>query len=255
MVFAVNIGNSRISVGAFEKDEIVFTAAIETRKKATSWEYANNFLQIFSLYGRDAEGFSGGVISSVVPRLTPVIKEALEMIVKGKVLVVSAGVKTGLEIKRNNSLNLGSDLVCAAVGAIMEKALPCVVVSLGTATTFTVIDREGRFLGTSIAAGMQISLEALREKAARLPEIELEPPSDMIGMHTAESMKSGVFYGTACLCDGMCDRFRRELGEETTFFMTGQYAKLILPFCENDYRVDENLLLKGLNRIYHKNVK
>lgn len=255
MIFAINIGNSRISLGAFEKNEIVFTAAIETRKKATSWEYANHFLQIFALYGQTKETFSGGVISSVVPRLTPVVKEALEMLITGKVLVVSAGVKTGLEIKQNNSLNLGSDLVCSAVGALEEKALPCVIVSVGTATTFIVLDRKGRFLGTSIAAGMQLSLDALREKAARLPEIELEPPADLIGMHTVESMKSGVFYGTASMCDGMCDRFRRVLGEDTAFFMTGQYARLILPFCQNNYRLDEHLLLKGLNRIYDKNVK
>ncbi len=255
MVLTVNIGNTVISIGGFKEDQICFTASIETRKKATSFEYANSFLQLFSLFDVDLGKLEGAVMSSVVPMLTEPVKEALQLILKKKVLVVSAGVKTGLNIRGNRNINLGADLVSTAVGAAKEYPMPCVIVSFGTATTFVALDEKGTLLGTSIAPGLQTSLEALREKASCLPEIELDSPGDVIGCDTAQSMKSGIFYGTACMCDGMCRRFEKLLGENTTFVTTGRYAKKLFPLCEKDYVYDEHLLLKGLNQIYHRNKK
>ena len=255
MVLTVNIGNTMISIGVFKEDRICFTAAIETRKRATSFEYANSFLQLFSLFSIKTEDIEGTVLSSVVPVLTEPVKEAFRLILKGKVLVVSAGVKTGLNIRGNRNVNLGSDLVCTAVGALREQQMPCVIVSFGTATTFMALDKTGTLLGTSIAAGIQTSLEALREKSARLPEIELDSSGELVGSDTAQSMKSGIFYGAACMCDGMCGRFAEYLGGDVTFVATGKYAEKILPLCERNYVYDEYLLLKGLNHIYRRNRK
>lgn len=255
MVLTVNIGNTVISVGGFKEDHICFTASIETRKKASSFEYANSFLQLFSLFGVKREDFQGAALSSVVPVLTETLKDALNLILKREVLVVSSGVKTGLNIRGNRNVNLGTDLVCTAVGALKKYSAPCVIVSFGTATTFIALDQKGAFLGTAIAPGIQTSLEALREKAARLPEIELNTPNDLIGTDTAQSMRSGIFFGTACMCDGMCTRFSQLLGGNTTFVATGRYAKKVLPLCRETFEYDEYLLLKGLNQIYHKNKK
>lgn len=257
MRLAVKIGNSRISIGGFEGDcgNLVFSASIETRKKATAYEYANSFTQILSLHHVSRQQLEGGIICSVVPLLTTEMKKALQLICRGSVLIVSSGTKTGLNIRKHNG-NLGADFVCMAVAAVRQYPLPGIVVSLGTATTFSAIDREGCFLGTSITAGIQTALTALWEYTAKLSEIEIEPPSEkrIYGTTTADSMKSGLIYGTASLVDGMCRRYQRELGEQSSIIITGEYAEVILPYCETDYYYDKDLLLRGMDFIYCKNI-
>lgn len=255
MVFALNIGNTIITLGGFEEDCISFTASISTRKTATAYEYANSIVQILSLHGVAPGQVEGAIVSSVVPMLTAVLKQSLELLCQCRVLVVSAGVKTGLNIKVSQSTNLGTDFVCNAVSAVKYHPLPCAVFSLGTATTVCAIDQKGQLLGTSIMAGVQTSLEGLCDRAVRLPQISLEAPNSLIGTNTFDSMQSGFIFGTASMIDGMGKRYAQILGENTTFVITGQYAKSILPYCENTYVYDEHLLLKGLYVIYRKNVR
>lgn len=255
MILAVNIGNSTINLGGFQGEQLCFRFSVSTRPKATAFEYAGSFAQGVSFCGKPVGECSGAVIASVVPILTGEVKKAVELAFGCEALVVSPGVKTGLNIKVNNALNLGTDLVCAAVAASRLYPHPCVIFSLGTATTLTALDATGSLLGTSIMAGVQISLEALREHAACLPQISLQAPSSLIGIHTVDSMKSGLIYGTASMLDGMGKRYAEQLGEDTVFIATGRYASEIIPYCESSFILDEDLLLKGLNLIYHKNVK
>lgn len=255
MIMAVNIGNSVISIAVFEEDCLVYTASIETRKKATSFDYADTFLRLLEFSKIHAGQIQGAIISSVVPSLTDTVKKSLELLISHKVWVVTPGLKTGLNIKGNRNVNLGADLVCMAAAAIGKYAMPCVIVSLGTATTFSFLDTYGCLLGTSIAAGVEISAVSLREHGMRLPEIGMEKPEQFIGNTTTESMKSGIFYGTASMIDGMCRRYEKEIGQPVTRVITGRYGQKILPFCEDGYENDSNLLLEGLYQIYLKNTK
>lgn len=188
----------------------------------------------------------------MVPAVTDGIKKALEHLEIQNILTVSSGTKTGLKIKKQNS-NLGTDFVCMAVEVMHSYPLPCVLVSLGTATTFCAVDAEGCFLGTSIAPGIELSLQALKSYTSRLPETELEAPKKLLGGNTADSIKSGLIYGTASMVDGMCQRYQDEWDTPAACVVTGRYAPVILPYCQKEYQYDETLLLKGLYRIYCRN--
>ncbi len=254
MILAVKIGNTTISVAGFEDDHICFSASIETRKSATIYEYTNCFAQMMSFYQISVKEISGIAIASVVPILTNVICQAWKRLNNVSILVVDTGVKTGLNIKKHH-MNMGTDLICSAVAATKLYTLPCIVISLGTATTFTAIDQQGCFLGTSITAGLQTSLTALLDNTAKLSEVELDAPNTLVGTSTVDSIKSGLIYGTASMIDGMYQKYQAILEEKATAILTGQYADMILPFCEKQYVYDEFLLLKGLHIIYQKNQK
>ena len=256
MILAVSIENTVISFGAFEEDgTLACSASIAARPRATADEYAAALGQILSLRGLGAGAFSGAAFSSVVPALTPVLKAAVGLLFPGaECMVVSAGVKTGLNLKVSTA-TLGSDFVCAAVCALEEFSPPCVIVSLGTATTFAVIDRGGVFRGTAISAGVEISAAALHQSAAQLPQIGLEPPQALIGTNTAAALRSGLVYGTASMIDGMCARFQDELDGPAVFLMTGQSAPAILPYCRTPFSHQPDLVLRGLCSLYRKNQK
>lgn len=252
MVLAVKIGNTTVALGGFEDDRLVFSASIETRRESQPVDFAASILSVLSLYQVSDQQISGAAISSVVPSLTHTVYQGLELLGISQILVVSSGTKTGLKIKKQNS-NLGTDFVCMAVGAMNDYPLPCMIVSLGTATVFFGIDETGCLLGTSITAGVRISMEALHRYTSKLPETELEAPHQLMGGNSADSIKSGIIYGTASMVDGMCARYREELGAGAPCIVTGQYAASILPYCKGEYQYDETLLLRGLYRIYRRN--
>lgn len=255
MIFTLSIGNSTINMGCFEDDRNIFTASISTFRKLTSYEYANSISQILKLHNISNCEIEGAIISSVVPVLTNTLKETLEFLFSCKVLVLSSGIKTGLNIRYKNSRELGSDFVCNAVATLSKYKTPCVIFSLGTVTTACVIDENGVLLGTSIMAGLQMSLDALCTNTARLPEIGIEKPTELIGQSTIDAMSSGLIYGTASMLDGMVDKYSKLFSQELNVVVTGRYTKYVLPYCERKYIYDENLNLRGLNLIYKKNQK
>ena len=167
--------------------------------------------------------------------------------------MLGPGVKTGLNIKIDNPAQLGADLVAGAVGALEEYTMPCVVIDLGTATTLSVIDRNGAFLGGTIAAGVRLTLKALTENTAQLPSIPIEAPRSVIGANTVDSMQSGLVFGTAAMLDGLLDKIEEELGETPTVVATGGLAAEIIAHCRRNIIYNENLLLDGLRAIYEKN--
>lgn len=254
MVFTVDVGNTNIVLGAFRKDELIFSSRVATESDKMEDQYAIEFLDILRLYGLSPEEFDGVIISSVVPPLLTVLKASLKKLFNCKVLVVSAGIKTGLNIKIDDPAILGADLVCGAVGALKKYPVPCIIIDMGTATTISAVDRNSSFLGGIIFPGVRVSLNALSSNAAQLPDINMEVSGiHPIGKNSSDSMRSGIILGTASMIDGMIDRYKEVLGDDITVIATGGLSTLIVPFCKKKIIVDEGLLTDGLYEIYKKN--
>lgn len=257
MIFAIDAGNTNIVLGLFDEDEkLAFTARLNTHAYQTEDELAVVFMDIFRLYGVDARDVGGAVVSCVVPMLTAPICRAAEKLCSCKAVLVAAGVKTELIIRIDDPKSIGSDLICGVVAAKEKYPLPCIVIDLGTATKIMLLDKSGAMAGGVIIPGVKISLDALSARTAALPQISAEGISRVIGTNTVDSMRSGILNGTAAMLDGMAERFEQELGEgECSVVMTGGYAGLIMPYCRRKAEFDENLLLKGLLKIYRLNQK
>lgn len=253
MVLTVDVGNTNIKLGGFEEEQLIFSAAIATQTQYTADDYACSLLRVFDLYQVLPAQVQGVILSSVVPPLLPVLKQALKRLIHRRVLTVGPGMKTGLFVRMENPGRLGSDFVCAAVGAAQFVKPPCVVFDLGTATTVTALDTSGALVGTAILPGMSISLQALSKQTAQLPLISPDRADSPLGKTTEEAMKAGILYGTACMIDGLYQRYRALLGDGTSLLLTGGNAPLILPYCQTSPRYEKDLILVGLRRIYEKN--
>ena len=256
MILALDMGNTNIVIGGIDNDNIYFVSRVVTDRKKTEDEYAVVFNSILDMYNVNRSEITGAIISSVVPPLVNIIKEAVEKMLGITPLVVGPGIKTGLNIKIDNPAQLGSDLVVGAVAAIHEYKPPCIIIDMGTATTIAAIDRDCSYLGGVIMPGVVVSQESLSSKTSQLPRIGLDKPAHVIGKNTIECMRSGLVYGNAAMIDGMIDRVEEELGSEAVVIATGGLSKFIIPYCKHANIIyDDDLLLKGLWIIYDKNVK
>ena len=253
MLLAIDIGNTNITLGVYDNDVLCFTARLATVDGFTADQYAVEIKNVLELHGLNHKGIEDCVISSVVPSVGGAVCNAVSMLCDIVPLELGPGVKTGLNIKIDNPAQLGADLVAGAVGAISEYTLPCVVIDMGTASTISVIDRNGAYLGGVISAGVRLTLKALTENTAQLPAIDISAPKSVIGTNTVDCMKSGLIYGTAAMIDGLLDRIVEELGEIPTIVATGGLSKDIIIHCKNEIIYNANLLLDGLREIYEKN--
>ena len=191
MLIAVNAGNSRVLLGGYEEDGQVFSASIATEPKLTRDDYACKLQQVLLLYGVNVRRIHGGIVSSVVPSMVGVLEGALRLLGIRDVIEVSSGVKTGLNIRSEQPRQVGSDRVAAAVAARAKGKLPCVAITLGTATTFTALDGSGALVGSAITAGVQLSLLALREQAAQLPAVAIDAKDEgILARNTVDAMRS-----------------------------------------------------------------
>ena len=254
MVLAIDIGNTNVVIGGFQEQQILFVERVSTNQNATSLELAISIKTILEIYQIQTTEIEGCIISSVVPSINHAVRKAVEKIAHCPVVLVGPGVKTGLQIAIDNPAQLGSDRVADAVAALHEYEPPIVIIDMGTATTFSVIDARRRHIGGVIAPGVGISLNALTEKTAQLPKISFEPPKKCIGSNTVACMKSGILYGAAGCIDGLLDRITEELGETPTYLATGGLSESIIPHCRHKILTDPLLLLKGLQLIYEKNM-
>lgn len=253
MILAADIGNTNITLGIYDGDSPVCISRLATQRHRTSDQYAIELDAVFKLEGVDKK-INGAIISSVVPELTRIFKNAIEKVTGCDALVVAAGIKNGLKITTDNPKELGADLVAGAVGAISQYELPCLVMDLGTATKISVIDEGGVFAGCTIAPGIGISLDALSLRTSQLPAIELSAPDHAIGTNTIECIRSGTVLGNAAMLDGMADRLEKELGKPIkTLVATGGLAKEIISCCEKTIIFNKDLVLEGLLTIYKKN--
>lgn len=255
MILVLDVGNTHIVLGCVENGEISHVARMSTQETRTVDEYAVAISQILALKGVDCTGFEGAVLSSVVPQVTEVLVQAVRLLTGCEVLTVGSGIKTGLNIRIDNPAQLGPDLVVGAVAALELHKPPLILIDMGTATTFSVIDASGAFLGGAIVPGVGLSLDALVARTSLLQKIPFEMPRRCIGSNTADCMKSGVVLGTVSMLDGMIERIEEELGAQATVIATGGLASRIIPHCRHEILYDGDLLLKGLWAIYRKNHK
>lgn len=253
VILTIDIGNSNIALGGFVDGELSFVVRISTEIRKTADEYASKILGVLAVHGIERQGIDGAVISSVVPPLNSVIKEAVKTIWGIEPLFVGPGVKTGINIHCDTPSSVGADIICACVASHSLYGSPSLIVDMGTATKMTVMSEKGAFIGVSIIPGVLMGLDALSENTAQLPKVELEAPKSVIGKNTSDSMRSGVIFGNAAMIDGMIDRIKNEIGAELPVYATGGVAHLIIPHCKHSITIDENLVLKGLNIIYGKN--
>lgn len=255
MILAIDIGNTNIVIGCIDGDECLFVERLSTVRTKTELEYAIDIKSVLDIYHIRRSDLEGGIISSVVPQITTVAKLAVEKILKREVLVVGAGIRTGLNIRIDNPAQLGSDLVVDSVAALAEYPAPLLVFDMGTANTVCVIDRDKNYIGGMIYPGIGVSLDSLTANASQLGGISLEAPEHIIGKNTADCMKSGAIYSSAAAIDGIIDRLSEELEGDVTVIATGGLAGKIIPYCRRKVILDDNLLLKGLAVIYRKNRK
>ncbi len=253
MLLAIDIGNTNITLGAYNSNYLSFTARIATDANKTEDQYAIEIKQLMMLNNVEIDDIEDCIISSVVPPIAKSVSRAVAKLCQIVPLNLGPGVKTGLNIKIDNPAQLGADLVAGAVGAIDIYKMPCVIIDMGTASTISVLDKNGAFLGGIIAAGVRLTLKALTENTSQLTSIPIEAPKSVIGRNTTESMQSGLVLGTASMVDGLLEKITYELGEIPTVVATGGLSKEVIAHCKTNILYNENLLLDGLRVIYEKN--
>ena len=253
MILTIDVGNSNIVLGAVQEEQILFEARLRTDATKTSDEYCIDLKMILEVYRVDAAQIEGTILASVVPQVLNSMKTAV-MKLTGKVpLVVGPGLKTGLNIAIDNPSQAGADLVVGCVAALREHKAPMIIIDMGTATTMIVVDRNKAMIGGCIMPGVKISMDALTDRTALLPGLQLDQPKRAIGRNTVDAMRSGIMMGTACMLDGMIERMEQELGGKTTVVATGGIAKFIVPLCKTPVIYDKDLLIKGLAALYRDN--
>ena len=253
MILAIDIGNTNIVIGCIDKNKTYFVERLRTDSSKTALEYALDLKNVLELYDITREDLEGSIVASVVPPVSTTIRQAIEKVTGQKPLMVGPGVHTGLNIKVDNPASVGADLIVAAVAAVRDYPAPMIIIDMGTATTMTVVDRNGNYIGGVIIPGLQVSLDSLVNRAAQLTKISLDVPKQVIGKNTLECMQSGSLYGTAAMIDGMIDRMETELGYPATVVATGGLARFVMPLCKREILLDDGLLLKGLWILYQKN--
>ncbi|MBO2527077.1 MAG: pantothenate kinase [Clostridiales bacterium] len=255
MILAVDIGNTNVVLGCIEDGNILFEARMATDKLKTSDQYCVELKSMLSLYEVSTEKISGSIVSSVVPPVLNSVTTAIRKLTGKNCLVVGPGIKTGMNIRMDNPLEVGSDLIVASVAAIAQYGAPLLLVDMGTATTVTAVDASGAFIGGCICPGVKISMEALTERTAQLPGISLDEPEYAIGKNTRDSMRSGIMFGAAAMLDGLLDRMEAEMGGKVKAIATGGMSRFITPLCRRELIYDRSLMLKGLWLIYQRNLK
>ena len=253
MLLCVDVGNTNIKTALYENDKIILRLRFSTDMRKTDDEFAAELHTVFKINGVDIGKIEGAIISSVVPKVTKPLCDAVKKLTGVNTIVVGPGVKSGLDLRIDNPASLGADLLCMCVAAKELYPYPSVIIGLGTATTIVYLNKNKCYCGGAITAGVNISLDALTNKGALLPSVDLNPPKKAICTNTEDCIKSGIIFGTACMLDGMIERFREETGEIAAVIATGGLAKSIVKYCKNDIVINDDLVLEGLKIIYNKN--
>jgi type III pantothenate kinase len=252
-LLVLDVGNTNTSVGLFQGKLLRAQWRLTTSREQTADEYGILIRNLFSLDGLGTEEVTGVMVASVVPPLNSVLEEMSKKYFRLEPLFLGPGTRTGVAIHYDNPQEVGADRIANSVAALEKYGGPCVVVDFGTAITFDVISEKGEYLGGIIAPGIGISAEALFERAARLPRVEVREPARVIGTNTVGSMQSGLFYGSVGMMDGILDRLAAELGNQMKVIATGGQAPLVASASKYKPPVDFSLTLDGLRIIYERN--
>lgn len=253
MLLAVDVGNTQTAAGLFSGKELAGSWRFATDVRKTGDEIAALLDELLRLDGFSRDSVSDLALASVVPRLSSEYASMATSKFGLEALVVGPGVKTGMPILTNDPRQVGPDLIVDAVAAYEAYGGPCIAVDFGTATTFSAVSAAGEYLGHAIAPGIEVSLDALATKAARLMKIELADPGTVIGRNTVQAMQAGAVYGFAGQVDGIVGRMRAELAAEAVTVATGGLAFLIFDHATSLDKLDPLLTLRGLEIIYRRN--
>jgi len=250
MLLAIDIGNTNVVLGVFDKERLVENWRVGTNAQITPDEYAMIFKDLFGFAGLEFRQITGVIISTVVPPLLPVMVEMSRKYFKIEPMIVTNELKTGIAIHYDNPKEVGADRIVNAAAAFKLFGGPLIIVDFGTATTFCAVTKDGEYLGGAIAPGIKISAEALFQRASKLPRVELARPLKVIGRDTISAMQAGIVYGYAGLVDGIVERMKRELSADARVVATGGLAELVSPETKTIQEIKPQLTLEGLQLLY-----
>jgi type III pantothenate kinase len=256
MLLVVDVGNTQTHFGVFAEGEDVIAEhwRFATVRESTRDELGAALSSLLGLRGLRFSDIGSAIISSTVPQLSEEWTEMSSRYLGREMLVVGPAIKTGMPIRIDNPREVGADRLVNAVAAYDRVRDTCVVVDFGTAITYDAVSAAGEYLGGIITPGAEISIDALYERAAKLPKVELAPPRSLIGKSTVDAIRSGIVYGFGGQVDGIVRRLRAELGAHTTVIATGGLAKALVPFVQETIdEVDDLLTLQGLRLIWQRN--
>lgn len=254
MLLAVDIGNTNVVFGLYTGQKLEHTFRVATARERTEDEYAALLHQLLTLRAVAPERISAGIIASVVPPLTEVLGGALRRAFAREPLIVGGpGLKTGISVLYENPRDVGADRIVNAVAAYARFRAGVVIVDFGTATTFDCVSPKGEYLGGVIVPGVQVSLDALLARAAKIGPVEIAPPPHVVGRNTPHAVQAGIIHGYAALVDGLLERIFEELAFPGETLATGGLAPLIARHTNRLKNVDQNLTLEGLRIIYELN--
>jgi type III pantothenate kinase len=253
MLLTIDIGNTNITLGAYDGERLGAHWRIATVQERMPDEYGLILLGLFDHVGLRVEQIQGVAVASVVPALTSTFRELSQDYLRQEALVVDAGVRTGVRVRVDNPREVGADRVVNCAAVHHKYGGPACVVDFGTATTFDAVSREGDYLGGAIAPGIGIASEALFARGARLYRVEIAPPAKAVGNNTMLAMQSGIFYGYVGLVEGLVTRFRRELGDDMLVIATGGLAEAVARETPLIQHIDPWLTLDGLRIVWGMN--
>jgi type III pantothenate kinase len=253
VLLVVDVGNTQTHFGTFEGEQLLEHWRFATVRQSTADELGAALRNLLELRGMHLDELDASIVSSTVPQLGPEWTEMAERYLDHEMRVVGPGIRTGMPIRYDNPREIGPDRLVNAVAAYERLGGPCIVVDFGTAVTYDPVSAEGEYLGGIIFPGVEISLEALTERAAALPRIDLSAPRSLIGKTTIDAIRSGIVYGYAAQVDGIVGRLREELGDDAATIATGGLAHVIIPFTTSIDSIDDLLTLTGLRLLYERN--
>ena len=253
MLLVVDVGNTQTHFGTFRGDELLEHWRFATARQSTADELGAALRNLMALRGYSFEDLEASIVSSTVPQLEPEWTTMASRYLRHEMLVVGPGTRTGMAIRYDNPREIGADRLVNAVAIRDRFDGAAVCVDFGTATTFDVVSHDGEYLGGALMTGIEISLDALSERGARLPKVDLAPPKSVIGKNTIDAIRSGVVYGYAGAIDAILRRLYEELGQDADVVATGGLSGLVVPYTEEIDEVDDLLTLTGLRLLYARN--